>query len=74
MTSRPRHPKKEGEEILREAEAHGCTVKKGKYFRVLCGQGCHMKSICLTPSSRYTFINDIRNMRNWPCWKKEEPS
>lgn len=50
--SRPRHPKKDIEAVLREAESRGWVVSKGKtYYKALCTcPAKHMKlSIKLTP-------------------------
>jgi hypothetical protein len=58
---RPRHPDPELEELIRDAEAQGWRVSKGrKYYKALCpcDDQC-MEMIHLTPSKNY-----VRNKRN----------
>lgn len=73
MSSRPRHPNKELERLLTEAEAKGWRIAKGKrYYRMRCPCGSHQTWIHLTPSDP----NHERNKRAWlartGCW--EEPA
>lgn len=71
MAGRPRHPRKELEALLREAEAKGWrVVKPGKYFKMYCP--CidkHLETVHLTPSDP----NYERNLRGLlgreTCWK-----
>lgn len=73
MGSRHRHPKKEWEALLSEAEARGHTVTRGqRYFRIWCRCGDDMESIPLTPSNRRTLRNKTANLRRWSCWDDEE--
>ena len=67
---RPRHPNKDLEALLREAEAKGWrATKPRKYFKVFCGCGQHQRTVHITPSD-----NDYeRNLRGWlkrtGCWE-----
>jgi hypothetical protein len=69
---RLRHPRKELEQVLRDAEAVGWQVTKArKYFALWCPCGEHKKWVHLTPSDpRYE-----RNLRKWlkrqPCWREQ---
>jgi hypothetical protein len=70
--ARPRHPDKEIEAVLEEAEEHGWRVKKPKgaaYYKALCPCGRHAKwSIHATPSTP----DYAKNLRAWfhrqECW------
>lgn len=74
MGDRPRHQKPEGEELLRNAEAHGCVVTKGrKYFMVKCGCGDDRTTVHLTPHRNH-FKSKLRLMEKWACWNQEELS
>jgi hypothetical protein len=72
VSSRPKHPTKEIEALLRSLERDEWRVeKRGKYFKAYCGRTCrqHMKSIHITPSDpRY-----LQNLMGWlkreTCWK-----
>lgn len=69
---RPKHPDKNIEAVLQEAEDHGWTVKKAKgaaYYKVLCSCGRHTKwSIHATPSTS----DYAKNLAAWfhrqECW------
>jgi hypothetical protein len=70
QVTRPKHPDKNIEAVLQEAEGHG-WVKKGRaYFRALCtcGKGHAKWSIHLTPSNP----NYARDLYAWfrrqECW------
>ena len=71
--TRPRHPRKELERVLRDAEAHGWQVTKSrKYFAMRCSCGQHKKWVHLTPADpRYE-----RNLSKWlerqPCWEQQQ--
>jgi hypothetical protein len=74
VSQRPRHPVKELESVLQEAEARGWRVtKKPKgYFKLWCPcEAKHRKTVHLTPSDP----NYERNLRAWlrrqPCWTQE---
>ena len=70
--TRPKHPDKNIEAVLQEAEDHGWTVKKAKgaaYYKVLCFCGRHAKwSIHATPSTS----DYAKNLAAWfhrqECW------
>jgi hypothetical protein len=73
-TQRPRHPKKDLEEVLRTAEAAGWLVEKGKgYYLAWCPCGNHKTTIHLTPSNRHHGNQKLRLMRRTDCWKEPEP-
>jgi hypothetical protein len=70
---RAKHPVKELEAVIREAEKRGWRAEKRTYYMLWCP--CpekHKKTVHLTPSgSRYE-----RNLRAWlrrlPCWEEEQ--
>jgi hypothetical protein len=71
--TRPRHPRKELEALLKEAENQGWTVQRGgRYFKLKCGcPAKHFTTLHLSPSDpRYE-----RNKRHWlarmTCWKEQ---
>lgn len=72
MGDRPRHPKKDLEALLRDAEACGWVFeKKNGYYKGKCGcEAKHRKTVHLSPSDpRY-----VLNTRKWferTCWKDE---
>ena len=70
---RPRHPKKEWERLLRDAEVRGHRVtKKRGYFRVWCRCGDNVESIPLSPSGCRTLLNKTKRLQGWSCWEPEE--
>jgi hypothetical protein len=70
MSKRPKHPRKEGEDLLSLIERNGWSVEKGtKYFRARCPCGKHQASIYLTPSTDAYFRHILSWFRNKPCWK-----
>lgn len=60
--TRPRHPSKDLEQLLKEAETRGWRVeKKSKYFKALCPCPAKcMETVHVTPSDP----NYVRNKRN----------
>jgi len=71
MSPRPRHPRKELEQLLKDAERLGWTVTKtpGGYFKIKCPcDDHHWTMIHLTPSQAYE-----RRKRRWlareTCWE-----
>ncbi len=73
MRDWPKHPKKEYEDLLREAGDQNWKIWKGNgYYRAQCPCGKHSKSIPITPSVSRTLLN----LRKWfyrqPCWGKDE--
>ena len=71
MSSRPRHPDKDLEDVLRSLELQDWRVDKGrKYYKTYCPCGLHKKTVHLTPSGpRY-----MRNLVGWlareTCWEE----
>ena len=73
MADRPKHPRKELETIIREAEARGWGVTKGKgYFRMLCPCGQHKKWVALTPSDPRYGTNLGKWLARQSCWEGGE--
>jgi hypothetical protein len=73
--SRPRHPIKELEAVLKEAEEKGWRVEKGKkYFKMWCPASCgrHWKTVKLTPSGGDYLRNLIGQLNRSTCWGNEE--
>lgn len=68
--SRPRHPRKELEAILREAEGKGWRVTKGRgYFKLWCPcpRKCR-KTVHLTPSDPRYAQNLKHALARDTCW------
>jgi hypothetical protein len=73
--SRPKHPRKDLEAVLRAAEGKGWRVIKGKgYYRMLCpcGRGTR-KSVHLTPSDPDYRRHLLGQPRRATCWDEEKP-
>lgn len=75
MGGRPKHPVKELEAVLSEAERKKWTVTRGKkYYMMRCGGGHrdHQKTVRLTPSDP----NYPKNLLGWlkrsGCWKEDQ--
>ncbi len=69
--SRSRHPDKDIEGLMREAEARGWTFTwRGRYPKGRCPCGLHQKTIHLTPGRAY-----VTNLAMWfrrlDCWKEK---
>ncbi|QCR43420.1 hypothetical protein C1N91_07535 [Curtobacterium sp. SGAir0471] len=70
---RPRHPDKDVEKFLRDAEEnhHWKFTKGKKYFKGKCPCGAHLKTVHLTPSNP----NYLTNLRHYfarlDCWTQE---
>lgn len=69
---RSRHPDKDLEALLKEAESKGWQVTKSKRYykiRCKCGSPTHKRTVHLTPSDP----NYERNLRGWlkrtGCWE-----
>lgn len=67
---RPRHPNKNLEALLKEAERRVWGVLKGgRYFKIRCPCGEHQRTVHITPSDP----NYERNLRGWlkrtGCWE-----
>lgn len=71
--TRPRHPDKSLEALLRSAEGQGWRAVKGKgYFKILCPcPDKHKKMIHLTPGPHYE-----KHTRQWlskyTCWEEDQ--
>jgi hypothetical protein len=70
--SRPRHPDKDLERVLRAAERQGWrVVKPGRYFKMYCPcPGEHMQTVHITPNRKYR-QNLMGQLRRATCWKDE---
>jgi len=70
--ARPKHPRPELEEILREAERKDWRISGGgnSYFKMLCPCGKHLKMVHLTPMQNYP-----KKLRRWlerrTCWEAD---
>lgn len=73
QVSRPRHPDKELELILKEAEDKGWRVGRGnKYYKMYCPcADQHTKTVKITPRSGY-LRNLLGQLRRATCWEKME--
>ena len=74
MSTRPKHPRKELEAVLRSLETQGWRVIRGKgYYKCYCPppHARCVKTVKLTPSDP----NYTRNLRAWlrrsGCWEEE---
>jgi hypothetical protein len=74
MPSRPRHPDKDLEKVLKAAEQQGWTVTKRPrgYFKIYCPcADKHLKTVHLTPGSAY-LRNLLGELRRNTCWKEDQ--
>jgi len=71
---RARHPKKEFEHVLREAESKGWRVtRRAKYFKMMCPcEGLHLKTMHLSPSDPNYLKNLIGQLNRATCWKEQK--
>jgi hypothetical protein len=71
---RQRHPDQDYERLLRDAEARGWRVSRGKgYFKALCGcPDKHWVSVVLTPSGSRTLVNTRKRFERSACWGGEK--
>jgi hypothetical protein len=68
--SRPRHPDKELEAIIREAEDGGWLADRpSAYFRLLCPCGQHQRRVHITPSNPRYGLNLRMWLKRQPCWR-----
>jgi hypothetical protein len=70
-----KHPKKEGEDLLKEFHDHGWRVTRDKRYYVCwcptdCGQ--HFKTVHLSPSSPYHWNHVRQAVAKFQCWQKGE--
>jgi hypothetical protein len=71
---RPRHPVKELEAVLKEAEGKNWRVTKGKkYYKLWCPNDCRCrKTVHLTPSGARYEENLRHLLARDTCWNREE--
>jgi len=69
--SRPRHPTKEFEAILKIAEDQNWIVTKGgKHFKLKCPCSLlHMKMMACTPSNPNYLLNFRKKLARDTCWE-----
>ncbi|MQA85065.1 MAG: hypothetical protein GEV03_10690 [Streptosporangiales bacterium] len=66
---RPRHPVKELERLLREAELRGWRAEGGRnYFRLRCPCGNHQRWVLVTPSDPDYEWRAWGWLRQTGCW------
>lgn len=68
---RPKHPKKELEQVLREAEAKGWRVEKrpNRYFKMKCPcDKAHIKTVKVSPSNPYYEKQLRAQLSRVTCW------
>lgn len=72
-TGRPRHPDKDLEAVLHEAERQGWRVEKGKkYYKMYCPcERKHLKTVHLSPSSPTYLVNLRGQLCRATCWQDE---
>lgn len=70
--NRPRHPRKDLEALLREAEGNGWRVTKGKYYIMWCPCALkHKRTVHLTPSDPGYVRNLLGWLRRETCWHRD---
>lgn len=69
---RNKHPKKELEAVLKEAEHKGWTVSRGKgYWKMRCPNECKcFKTVKLSPSGSRYKTNLLHFLDASTCWSK----
>lgn len=74
--SRPRHPNKEGERVIRELEGQGWTFRYNKHFVGYCPcERQHLYTISTTPSDPNHFKNKLRRaLKLCQLYAEEESS
>ncbi len=73
MVSRSKHPVKELEALLREAEGRHWRVERGgRYFKMYCPCGQHKKTVHLSPSDPNYERNCRSQLNRATCWDREE--
>jgi len=75
VPTRPKHPNKELEEVLRSAENQGWRIQRGKaYFKMKCWcDARHMKMVHITPSDPNYKRNLISYLGRSTCWREDKP-
>jgi|SRR6185437_13508569 hypothetical protein len=74
LVTRPRHPVKELEAVLDEAESKNWRVTKGKrYFKLWCPGECKCwKTVHLSPSGARYELNLRHKLSRDTCWDKKD--
>jgi hypothetical protein len=70
--SRPRHTRKELEDVLLQAEEKGWRVEGGgnKHFKMKCPcSDKHMQSVSTTPSNPNYLRNLMAQLKRATCWE-----
>lgn len=71
MVERPRHPKKDIEQVMRAAEARGWRFTKGrKYYKAYCPCGEHLHTVHLTPSDPWYVVHLKYRLARTGCWDR----
>jgi hypothetical protein len=66
---RPRHPRRELEDLLADAEEHGWRIeRRRKYYRGFCPCGRHAKTIHVTPSNPRYALDLAKAFERLECW------
>lgn len=69
MTYWQRHPRKELQDLLIEADKHGWRIeRKKKYYRIKCPCGSCQESVHLTPSDPNYGKNKLNKMSHCERW------
>lgn len=67
-----KHPKKEGEQTLKEFDRHRYRIENPpKYYTVLCPCGDHLRQVHISPSNPNHFRECLNWARRLPCWDPE---
>lgn len=69
--TRPKHPNKDLEKLLREAEDKGWRIEKrpNRYFKMKCPcDKLHIKTVKLTPSNPYYELHLRGQLKRATCW------
>lgn len=65
------HPKKDGEDLLKEFHDHGWRITRNKgYYICFCPPRCgqHYKTVHLSPSNLNHFKYVLGKVQKLPCW------
>jgi hypothetical protein len=63
---------KELEAVLRTGEGFGWVVTRGgKYFKMKCPCGDHLKMVHMTPSDPRYLRNLVKHLGRTGCWKEQ---
>lgn len=70
--SRPRHPDKGLEAVLREAERQGWRVERGRrYYKMKCPcDDKHLKTVHISPSDPNYLRNLTGLLKRETCWEE----